>query len=42
VGIKIGEGSTAARYRLGSPEDLAGTLEELLVLRREYASSNHS
>ncbi|RJT95232.1 trehalose-phosphatase [Arthrobacter frigidicola] len=42
VGIKIGEGRTEARYRLGSPEDLAGTLEDLLTLRRECASSNHS
>ncbi|MHA7264466.1 trehalose-phosphatase [Arthrobacter sp. TMN-37] len=42
VGIKIGEGATAARFRLDSPEDLAGALEDLLALRRECASSGHS
>jgi trehalose 6-phosphate phosphatase len=34
VGIKIGDGATAARYRLASPEALVAALEELVTLRR--------
>lgn len=34
VGIKVGEGETAAAYRVGTPEDVTGVLEELLAARR--------
>ncbi len=34
LGIKVGTGDTAATFRIGGPEDVAGVLEELLALRR--------
>jgi trehalose 6-phosphate phosphatase len=34
VGIKVGEGDTAAGYRVGTPEDVTDVLEELLAARR--------
>jgi trehalose 6-phosphate phosphatase len=39
VGIKVGDGDTAAGFRVGSPEDLAPVLEEVLTRRRGRASS---
>jgi trehalose 6-phosphate phosphatase len=35
VGIKVGEGDTAAGYRVGTPEDVTAVLEQLLAARRE-------
>jgi trehalose 6-phosphate phosphatase len=35
VGIKVGDGDTAAGYRVGTPEDVTTVLEELLAARRE-------
>jgi len=34
VGIKVGDGDTAAGYRVGAPEDVTTVLEELLAARR--------
>ena len=34
VGIKVGDGATAAGYRVGTPEDVTAVLEELLAARR--------
>jgi trehalose 6-phosphate phosphatase len=34
VGIKVGEGDTAAGYRVGTPEDVTAVLETLLAARR--------
>jgi trehalose 6-phosphate phosphatase len=34
VGVKVGPGPTTAGYRIGSVEDVAGTLDRLLDLRR--------
>jgi trehalose 6-phosphate phosphatase len=34
VGIKVGEGDTAAGYRVGTPEDVTAVLEQLLAARR--------
>jgi trehalose 6-phosphate phosphatase len=34
VGIKVGDGETAAEYRVGTPEDVTAVLEELLAARR--------
>jgi trehalose 6-phosphate phosphatase len=34
VGIKVGDGDTAAGYRVGTPEDVTAVLEELLAARR--------
>jgi len=34
VGIKVGDGETAAGYRVGTPEDVTAVLEELLAARR--------
>jgi len=34
VGIKVGDGETAAGFRIGTPEDVTGVLEELLAARR--------
>lgn len=34
VGVKVGEGETAAGFRVGAPEDVADLLERLLALRR--------
>ena len=34
VGIKVGEGDTAAGYRVGTPEDVTAVLERLLAARR--------
>jgi trehalose 6-phosphate phosphatase len=34
VGVKVGEGDTAARHRLDRPEDVAEALHTLLALRR--------
>jgi trehalose 6-phosphate phosphatase len=34
VGIKVGDGDTAAGYRVATPEDVTGVLEELLAARR--------
>ena len=34
VGIKVGDGETAAGYRVTTPEDVTGVLEELLADRR--------
>jgi trehalose 6-phosphate phosphatase len=33
VGIKVGDGATAAGYRVGTPEDVTAVLEELLAAR---------
>ena len=33
VGIKVGDGDTAAEYRVGAPEDVTAVLEELLEAR---------
>jgi hypothetical protein len=30
----VGDGDTAARYRVRTPEDVTGVLEELLAVRR--------
>jgi len=35
VGIKVGEGDTAAAYRVGTPENVTAVLERLLAARRE-------
>ena len=34
VGIKVGEGDTAAGYRVATPQDVTGVLEQLLAARR--------
>jgi len=34
VGVKVGEGDTAAEYRVGTPEDVTELLETLLTARR--------
>jgi hypothetical protein len=34
VGVKVGEGDTAARHRLDRPEDVAEALHTMLALRR--------
>jgi trehalose 6-phosphate phosphatase len=34
VGIKVGEGDTAAGYRVGTPEDVTAVLEQLVAARR--------
>jgi trehalose 6-phosphate phosphatase len=34
VGVKVGDGDTAAGYRVRTPEDVTGVLEELLTARR--------
>lgn len=34
VGIKVGDGETAADYRVATPEDVTAALEELLAARR--------
>jgi trehalose 6-phosphate phosphatase len=34
VGIKVGDGDTAAGYRVGTPEDVTTVLEKLLAARR--------
>jgi trehalose 6-phosphate phosphatase len=34
IGIKVGDGETAAGYRVATPEDVTGVLEELLADRR--------
>jgi trehalose 6-phosphate phosphatase len=34
VGVKVGEGDTAAGYRVGTPEDVTQVLEALLAARR--------
>ena len=34
VGVKVGEGDTAAEYRVGSPENVTELLEALLDARR--------
>jgi trehalose 6-phosphate phosphatase len=34
IGIKVGDGDTAAGYRVGTPEDVTAVLEELLAARR--------
>lgn len=39
VGIKIGDGETAAQYRVSGPENLAAVLEELLTLRNAGAQA---
>jgi trehalose 6-phosphate phosphatase len=36
VGIKVGDGETAARYRVGTPDDVTLVLEQLLAARRRY------
>jgi trehalose 6-phosphate phosphatase len=38
VGIKVGDGDTAARYRVGTPDDVTLVLQELLAARRHLAS----
>jgi trehalose 6-phosphate phosphatase len=35
VGIKVGEGDTAAGFRVGTPGDVTAVLEQLLAARRE-------
>jgi trehalose 6-phosphate phosphatase len=35
VGIKVGEGETAAGYRVDTPEDVTEVLEKLLAARRD-------
>jgi trehalose 6-phosphate phosphatase len=39
VGIKVGDGDTAAGFRVSTPEELAPVLEEVLALRRGRASA---
>ena len=39
VGIKVGDGGTAARYRISSPEQLVAVLQELVTLRRAGVSA---
>jgi len=34
VGVKVGEGETAAEYRVSAPEDVTEVLETLLAARR--------
>ena len=34
IGIKVGDGDTAAGYRVGTPEDVTAVLEELLAARQ--------
>ena len=34
VGVKVGEGDTAAEYRVGTPEDVTELLETLLTARQ--------
>ena len=34
VGVKVGEGETAAEYRVSTPEDVTDVLEALLAARR--------
>lgn len=34
VGVKVGDGDTAAAYRVGEPEDVAAALEHMLAARR--------
>ena len=39
VGVKVGPGDTAARYRVDTPEDVAAALKYLLDERRRRGSS---
>jgi trehalose 6-phosphate phosphatase len=39
VGIKVGDGQTAAHYRITSPEQLVQVLRELVTLRRAGVSA---
>ena len=41
IGVKVGSGETLARYRIGSPEDVATALRQLLDARRRL-SDQHS
>jgi trehalose 6-phosphate phosphatase len=34
VTVKVGDGETAARYRVGGPEDVTDLLRELVAARR--------
>jgi trehalose 6-phosphate phosphatase len=34
VGVKVGDGDTAARFRVSAPEDVTAMLEALLAARR--------
>lgn len=38
VGVKVGDGETAAGFRVASPEEFTGVLEHLLAARRAHAS----
>jgi trehalose 6-phosphate phosphatase len=39
VGVKVGDGDSAAGYRVGEPEDVAAALEYLLAARRRWAEA---
>jgi trehalose 6-phosphate phosphatase len=40
VGVKVGDGDTAAEFRVGAPEDVTALLEALLAARMGLPSSH--